>query len=200
MPFSVTGYNSFDEMYRSERNLVYRIVLCRVRERAAAEELTQDTFLRVFQKWDSYVPQDQKDLKESFSSWLRTIAKNLAINYLVGIKRRQAYASGIQANHATKDIDEYFVPNQHEKIFRKAALSYTVQKSPTPEELVIQKQMIESIDEILEGSPYLETAKLALMEGLAYKEIAALQGIPIGTVMSGLNRARQKLKQSQKFL
>jgi RNA polymerase sigma-70 factor (ECF subfamily) len=64
-----------------------------------------------------------------------------------------------------------------------------------PEALVIQQQAVERVQRALEELPvdFREVVVLRELEGLSYKEIAAVIGTPIGTVMSRLARGRERL-------
>lgn len=68
--------------------------------------------------------------------------------------------------------------------------------SPTPESLAIASDNRERLTRALESlpPPYREVIVLRELEGCSYKEIAAITGMPIGSVMSGLSRARRQLQ------
>ncbi len=64
-----------------------------------------------------------------------------------------------------------------------------------PEALVMQRQAVERVQRALGELPvdFREVIVLRELEGLSYKEIAAVIGAPIGTVMSRLARGRERL-------
>lgn len=66
---------------------------------------------------------------------------------------------------------------------------------PSPEALVIRQETVKQVREALErlSVEFREAIVLRELEGLAYKEIAVITGVPIGTVMSRLARARERL-------
>jgi len=67
--------------------------------------------------------------------------------------------------------------------------------SLNPEALLMQRQAVDEVRAALEELPvdFREVIVLRELEGLSYKEIATVIGIPIGTVMSRLARARERL-------
>jgi RNA polymerase sigma-70 factor, ECF subfamily len=75
-------------------------------------------------------------------------------------------------------------------------------QSSNPKTLFLQKADRQSLSQALEKLPanFREVLVLREIEGLSYKEIAYVVGIPVGTVMSGLARARERLRQSLSHL
>lgn len=67
---------------------------------------------------------------------------------------------------------------------------------PTPEQSLIKSAEKEMVTKFIEDLPseFREAIILKEIEDLSYKEIAEVTGVPIGTVMSRLNRARQRLQ------
>jgi RNA polymerase sigma factor (sigma-70 family) len=79
---------------------------------------------------------------------------------------------------------------------------HSPEQSSNPETLLLQKADRQSLSQALEKLPanFREVLVLREIEGLSYKEIAYVVGIPIGTVMSGLARARERLRRSLSHL
>jgi RNA polymerase sigma-70 factor (ECF subfamily) len=69
--------------------------------------------------------------------------------------------------------------------------------SPNPEELLLRNADRQRLQDALEELPveFREALVLREIEGLSYKEIANVSGVPVGTVMSRLARARDRLKE-----
>jgi RNA polymerase sigma-70 factor (ECF subfamily) len=72
------------------------------------------------------------------------------------------------------------------------------QPSPTPEALAVRAQERQKLMQVLESLPvrWREVLVLRELEGCSYKEISAVTGIPMGTVMSTLSRARERLQRA----
>jgi RNA polymerase sigma factor (sigma-70 family) len=130
---------------------------------ADAEDVVQDASIRALRFFRSLRNEDAR-------AWLLTIVRNTWYGRL--------------AKHGTDRVgsDEPLTDDRREE-----ALS--------PEALVLQQQTVAHVQEAVESLPadFREVIVLRELEGLSYKEIAAIVGVPIGTVMSRLSRARERL-------
>jgi|SRR3989344_2023160 len=166
--YSKTGYTSFEEMYKAECPFILGIVLRRVGNKTVAEDLAQDTFIKILRNIDIYQPQEKKEPKDSFRNWISRIAINNTINYFNRNKLGQAYSN-----------------NQ---------IKYNL---PTPEKLTIEKEGLETVIEsinIISDQKKREIAWLWFIEDKSYQEISDELGIPKGTVMSRLHRAKKTMQ------
>src|SRR5262249_27346629 len=70
-------------------------------------------------------------------------------------------------------------------------------EATSPEYALLRKEDAQTVWQAVEALPieYREMVVLRELEGLSYKEIAAIAGIPLGTVMSRLARARERLQE-----
>jgi len=153
-------------------NFVYRF-LGNVEE---AEDIVQETFLRVYRNRKAY----QKVAK--FSTWIYTIAGNLAKTELRKRKRRKFFSiSDLGYDDKDYDIaDEEFNPEK------------TVDGN-------IKEEIIHK--EIQALSPkFREVIILRDVQELSYEEISNIVDIPLGTVKSRVNRGRLKLQEKLKHL
>jgi RNA polymerase sigma-70 factor (ECF subfamily) len=88
---------------------------------------------------------------------------------------------------------------QKSKVKEMAPLEYDVEsKAANPEEQLLERVDGQALRQALDALPaeYREVIVLRELEELSYKEIAEIAGIPIGTVMSRLARARRRLQES----
>lgn len=141
-----------------------------------AEDLVQETFLRVYRNRKAY----QKVAK--FSTWIYTIAGNLAKTELRKRKRRRFFSiSELGYNDKDYDIsDENYNPERD-----------------------VDGRIKESIihEKIMELSPkFREVIILRDVQQLSYEEISEIVNIPLGTVKSRVNRGRLKLQEKLKPL
>jgi RNA polymerase sigma-70 factor (ECF subfamily) len=148
------------EQYQ-HRLLRYLVYLSGNRE--LAEDLFQETWIRVMERGHQY------DGQREFSTWLYAVARNLTIDYLR--KKSPVSLDGLME-------DEDHAPLE------------PADTRPTAWELVAQHEQAEHINAALAGIPaeYREAIVLRFQDGLALDEIATVTGAPMGTVKSRLYR------------
>ncbi len=134
-----------------------------------AEDIVQEAYLRAFRSFDRYRGGDPR-------SWLLTIVRNTCYTWL-----RQHRAADMAVDAADGG-------------WRETAADPATE----PEERYIRGADRELLREALEALPaeFREALVLRELEGFSYKEIADITDVPVGTVMSRLARARQRLQQT----
>jgi RNA polymerase sigma-70 factor (ECF subfamily) len=145
------------------------------RNRRDAEDLVQDTFLRAWRYFDRYQP------GTNCRAWLYKILTNTAINRFQVAARRPRQV----------DFEEV------EPVLEKP--ESTALQEPTGGDLGVLAELLDDeLKAALEAVPedFRIVLILSVVEGFAYKEIASILDIPIGTVMSRLFRGRKLLQAS----
>jgi RNA polymerase sigma-70 factor (ECF subfamily) len=164
---------AFRELVGRYRSRVLNLVSRLLNDREASDDISQEVFVRVFLHRKNY----RRGAK--FSTWLFTIAANLAKNEIRRRKRRRNWSS----------LDEL------QEQLHDSSLQLMDPKGNREAE-VDSAQIQGIVGEAITTLP--ERYRLALVlrdvEGLAYEEIAQVLGIPGGTVRSRINRARLMLK------
>ncbi len=170
--FQMGTVEAFDLLVERYRDPLSHYVYRFVGDRRESEDLLQETFLRVYRNRHAY----RRIAK--FSTWLYTIAGNLARSEYRKQKRRQTYS--IQSE--SRDGEEYEVEIPDEQF-----------ASDREAEAALQG---EHIQEALRQIPeeFREVVVLRDVQQLAYEEIAEITGLPMGTVKSRINRGRTKLQ------
>lgn len=151
---------------------IYRMV----RDREQAEDLAQETFIRVFNHIDRYDPQYK------FSSWIFKIATNLTID---SIRRREIKTVSIDGSRYATTPDEI------------EASTITVEsRDENPEELLLARELGGEIEEAIGRlRPEYRTAILLRhIDGREYQEIAEIMAVPLGTVKTYIHRGRNELR------
>ena len=163
---SEAAYRELVTRYASPAvNFIYRIV----GDRALAEDLAQEGFLRVYQRLDTYDP------TRKFWSWFFQVLRNITIDYL-RVHRL-----------STSSLDEL-----EEEGNRGAAVD---RESVSPEQAAEQGELAAAMTAALSRirPEYRECVVLRYQEGLTHPEIAEILGLPAGTVKTYLHRARKEL-------
>jgi RNA polymerase sigma-70 factor, ECF subfamily len=148
-------------------NFVYRMI----GDRERAEDLVQEAFLRVYRHLDRF------DRERKFSTWIYTIASNLAKNEL-----RNRSRSPLVTFEQARPRNE---PEQRPVDFEDP--------DSRPDDLYERRHLKALVDETVAqlSSHHREVFVLRELEGKSYEEIAEIMHCNLGTVKSRLNRARQ---------
>ena len=152
---------------RSVRNYLFRFV----GNVEVAEDLTQDTFLRVFKSRQSY----RRIAK--FTTWLYTIAGNLARSEYR--RRNRAQLSSIQL--VSQENGEYMMDVEDESPGLDVDLDIGMQYDRA-------QRALENVPE-----SFREVVVLRDVQDLSYEEIGSITGLPMGTVKSRIHRGRTLL-------
>ncbi len=147
-------------------NFVYRFT----GDRETAQDIVQETFLRVYRKRKEYRS------TANLSTWIFTIAGNLAKSELRHRKRW------------------HFVPISKET--RQDVAEKIADQSLGPNQLAEKKAMERNIQEAIGSLPpkYREAVILRDIEVMSYEQIAQIAGCPVGTAKSRVNRGRLQLQ------
>ena len=161
----VSDHEAFTKLVTPELDILYRVARTLVRRPADAEDLVQDTLVRAFRGIGGFDGGYPR-------AWLLTIMRNTEVNR--NRRRRPALLFDPDSSDALEDTgsagqpEEEFVGREFERAVRNAMVSL-------PEHYAC---VVELVD----------------IDGLSYAETAELLGIPLGTVMSRLHRARARIR------
>jgi len=155
---------AFEEVVLPHLDAAFNYARWLTKSDADAEDVVQDAAVRALRFFPSLRNDDAR-------AWLFTIVRNTwyARFSKVGGADRHAVVDDMKDERRDEQLD--------------------------PEALVIQQQAVERMRRAIEGLPvdFREVIILRELEGLSYKEIAAVIRAPIGTVMSRLARGRERL-------
>ena len=169
---------AFRELIRRYERPVFSLIYRMVRDRELAEDLAQDTFIKVLNHIDRY----RSEFK--LSSWLFKIANNVAIDYL---RRRQLETVSIDGSpHA-----------QTAGAIEATSFDVSVQQESALDELEA-RELGTAIEQAIAGlrPEYRSCIMLRHVEGRSYEEIAATLDLPLGTVKTYIHRARHELRRA----
>jgi len=144
-------------------------------DRERAEDLVQEVFIRVFRHLHRF------DQTKKFSTWIYTIASNLAKNELRNRSRNplvlfQTIKKNWEADHRPLQFED---------------------TTARPDDLYRKRFLKDAVDKCVQRLPehHREVFVLRELEGKSYQEIAEITGCNLGTVKSRLNRARNSFAQ-----
>ena len=169
---------AFRELIRRYERPVFSLVYRMVRDRSAAEDLAQETFIKVLNHIDRYVPEFK------FSSWLFKIANNLAIDHL---RKKQL---------PTVSIDG--APDATTAAQIEATSFELASNTESALDELEARELGGAIERAIAAlrPEYRACIMLRHVEGRSYEEIAATLDLPLGTVKTYIHRARHELRRA----
>src|SRR3954463_13532238 len=160
-------FGTFEQAVLPHLDAAYNLARWLLRREHDAEDVVQEAYLRAFNAFDRYQGGDAR-------CWLLTVVRNVCYTLLKRDGQRSPAATFDEELHdvATCEFD--------------------------PAAILQQRVDRETLRREMEGLPveFREALVLREFEGLSYQQIAAMAGVPVGTVMSRLARARQRLGQA----
>lgn len=166
---------AFNELVDRHTFAVYRMALGITGAHQEAEDIVQETFLKVFRNLERF-----SSSKARFKTWLLTIARNESINLFNSLKRKAA---------------RFLSEPEHETEQSPSADGHVSALLRNPEALLADKQEFQRVESAMKSLPERQRTALLLksQEGLSYAEIAEIMGSSVSSVESLIFRARQKL-------
>lgn len=167
---------NFEKSELPFRDQLYKTALRLTRSSEDAEDLLQETYLKAYRHYASFQP------GTNLKAWLFKILKNTFINEY---RRRKQLPAQV-------DFAEL------EETFESALANTDATATRTPEDELLEHSLDGEVRTSLVALPhnYKVVVLLADIEGYAYKEIADILAIPVGTVMSRLYRGRRLLEKA----
>lgn len=158
---------TWDEVVRQHADRVYRLAYRLSGNRADAEDLTQETFVRVFRSLAEYAP-------GTFEGWLHRITTNL---FLDMVRRRQR----IRFDALPEDAGDRLASKE-------------AGPEQTYELMNLDPEVQQALDAL--PADFRAAVVLCDLEQLSYEEIAVTLGVKVGTVRSRIHRGRVLLREA----
>ena len=164
---------AYVELVNRYRNRLINFVFRFVGTKEESEDIVQDTFVKLFEKKDYYRPISE------FSTWIFTIASNLAKTELRKRKRRK-----------TSSLSDLGLENK----------DFDVPVKDTTDEVTLDEFADSQIQDAIQSLQIHFRTALILrdIEELSYEEISKILDVPLGTIKSRINRARLQLQEKLK--
>jgi RNA polymerase sigma-70 factor (ECF subfamily) len=157
---------------------LYSAALRMTRNRADAEDLVQETYLKAYRSYGSFTE------GTNLRAWLYRILTNTYINSYRAAQRRPELAD-------VEDVEDLY-------LYKRLAGSGGSVPGRSAEDEALERFTDEDVKGALEALP--EAFRMAVMladvDGFSYKEIAEITDVPIGTVMSRIHRGRKALQKA----
>jgi RNA polymerase sigma-70 factor, ECF subfamily len=167
--------HAFDELVIRHRGKIYAMIRNMVKNDADAWDLSQEVFVKA---WQALV---RFEARARFSTWLFRISHNVVYDW---VRKRKIESAG----------------ELNDEIFDRERIDLSARTAPAdaeaPDEALSNSELRRKITEALDKltPEHREAVILKDVQGLSYKEIADVMNCTLGTVMSRLFYARQKLQ------
>jgi RNA polymerase sigma factor (sigma-70 family) len=157
---------AFEQLVLPHLDAAYNLARWLTRNQQDAEDVVQEAYLRAFRFFSGFRGGDAR-------AWFMRIVRNTCFTWL-------------HTNRPLRDTTEF-----DENLLQPDS------SVPNPEEVVLQNESGTLMRKALEKLPpnFREVLVLRELQGMSYREIADITGLPTGTVMSSLSRARGRLRQ-----
>ena len=158
---------NFEQDVLPHLDAAYNLARWLMRNDQDAQDAVQEAYLRAFRFFSGFHGGDAR-------AWLMKIVRNTCYTWLRASR---------QLRDAAEFDENFSAPDYH---------------APNPEELLLRNDSGNLLHKALENLPesLREVLILREIEGMSYREIADITGVPLGTVMSSLSRARGRLRQA----
>jgi RNA polymerase sigma-70 factor, ECF subfamily len=158
---------TFEQLAMPHFERLYNFACWLTQDRHEAEDLVQETYAKALKGFSSFQP------GTNFRAWIYKILRNTFLTSRTGLKATATVPIDF-------DGEEEILPPTKE----------------TPESILLQRSDSQLVQKALEQLPvaYREVLLLCEVEEMSYQEISTTVGIPMGTVMSRLSRARRALR------
>ncbi len=167
---------AFEVLLSRYERPIYNFILRSVRERDRATDLVQDVFLKVVQRADQF----KGDSK--FSTWLYTIARNCCIDHSrkMVFRRHRSLDAPVREDEGGTMLD------------RVEGKSLAADRGATAQRL--QSEIADAVESLPDDQK--EVFLMRQVQGLPFKEIAKVVGVPENTVKSRMRYALERLQQA----
>lgn len=177
--FNEGDADAFEALVRRYERPLYNFILRSVRRKERADELLQDVFLKVVQRSTDFKGNSK------LSTWLYTIARNLCIDH----SRKMVFRRHKSLDAPGRSGDSEEGPTL---LDRTAADGPTADRAAIAQDL--QRRIAEAVEELPEEQK--EVFLLRQVQGMAFKEIAEVVGVPENTIKSRMRYALERLQRA----
>ena len=168
--FQAGDENAYVELVNRFKDKLTNFVYYFTKDEELSEDIVQDAFIKLYEKKHYYKP------VAKFSTWLYTIARNLANTEL----RKKNRAKVIYLSQMKYDKKNHDLESKEQSLISKIENEY------------LSDELHSAIHRLSDN--YKTAIILRDIQGLNYEEISNIVGVPLGTIKSRINRARLQLQ------